>query len=191
MAVFALSFRKKFQVMWCSRQNKMFLHNEIDNWKWREKVWKQNLSYNRSCHMTFRFVYDRGISAYIAKLLSLPFEQFLKKHRLLSLFRIWRFHRTPIYLKLLVDRGTSLWSSLIRISELLSSKSQRCPIRVSIIEWNKLEASHRYCVEINRFRTLILTYVSLETGLMVLRSVRWDGRCFDLRNIVSIYPVRF
>jgi hypothetical protein len=119
---------------------------------------------SRALRTAVRFVYDRGrrdsISSYVTKLLSLPFEHFLKKHRLLSFFKILRLHHTPIYLKLLLDHGTSLRSSLIRIPELSSSWSQRCPIRASIIEWNKLGAVHRHCVEINRFRTLIHTYLS-------------------------------
>jgi hypothetical protein len=72
---------------------------------------------SRALRTAVRFMYDRGkensISSFVKKLLSLPFDKFLVKRRLLMLFKIVRFHHTPAYLKLLLDRGTSLQSSLV------------------------------------------------------------------------------
>jgi hypothetical protein len=117
----------------------------------------------RALRTAVRFVYDRGkrdsISAFVVKLLSLPFDQFLKERRLLLLFKALRFHHYPIYLKLLIERGSSLRSSLLKVPELPSSWSHMCPVRVTITEWNKLEIVHRRCTDINKFRGLIHSYL--------------------------------
>ncbi len=118
---------------------------------------------SRALRTAVRFVYDRGkrdsISSFVVKLLSLPFEKFFAERRLLMLFKMLRFHHSPIYLKLLLDRGTSLRSSLLKNPELSSSWSHRCPIRVSITEWNKLCPSHRHCTDIGKFRRLIHSHL--------------------------------
>jgi hypothetical protein len=114
---------------------------------------------SRALRTAVRFVYDRGrrdsISSFVVKLLSLPFDKFLKERRLLLLFKALRFHHYPRYLKLSLERGTSLRSSLLKPPKLTSSWSHRCPIRVSITDWNKLEAASRQCSNISGFKRLI------------------------------------
>jgi hypothetical protein len=75
------------------------------------------------------------------------------------LFKALRFHHSPIYLKLLLNRGTSLRSCLLRIPEPLSSWSHKCPIAVFISEWNKLGNVHRQCADTSKFRKLTHTYL--------------------------------
>ncbi len=110
--------------------------------------------------------YDRGkrdrISSFVVELLSLPFslpfDKLLLERRLLMLSKILRSHLYPNYLKALLERGTSLRSSLLQIPELSSTWSHRCPVRQAIIEWNKADVAIRHCVDISRFRRLTHNY---------------------------------
>jgi hypothetical protein len=116
---------------------------------------------SRALRSAVRFVFDRGrrdsISPFVVKLLSLPFEKLLVQRRLIMLFKILRFHHYPKYPKLLLDRGTSLRTSLLQNLGVTSSWSQRCPIQKAISEWNKL--THRRCSDVNRFKKITHTYL--------------------------------
>jgi hypothetical protein len=118
---------------------------------------------NRALRCGVRFVFDRGrrdsISPLILELLSLPFERLLQERRLLMMFKILRFHHYPRYLKPMLERGTSRRTCLLLIPELSSSWSYKCPIRVAITEWNKVDAAYRQSTDISGFRKLLHTYL--------------------------------
>ncbi len=117
---------------------------------------------SRALRSAVRFVFDRGkrdsISPFVIKLLSLPFEKLLAQRRLIMLFKILRFHHYPKYLKSLLERGTSLRTSLLQNLTATSSWSQRCPIQKSISDWNKLSWIHRRCSDVNRFKKITHSY---------------------------------
>ncbi len=98
---------------------------------------------NRALRCGVRFVFDRGrrgsITPFVLELLTLPFERFLQERRLLMIFKILRFHHYPRYLKPMLERGTS--RRLLLTPELSSSWSYKCPIRVAITKWNKVDDS--------------------------------------------------
>jgi hypothetical protein len=148
---------------------KLFKQLILPHFLYASSVYSANLSglnfrtLSRALRSAVRFVYDRGkrdrISSFVVELLSLPLEKFFAKRRLLMLYKVLRFHHYPKYLKLMLERGTSVRVSLLKIPELTSSWSHRCPIRRIIVDWHKLRPVHRHCCDVSRFKRIIHEYL--------------------------------
>ncbi len=112
------------------------------------KTLNRSLSFNRAKKTAF--------CHFILKFLTLPFEKILHERRLLMFFKMLRFHHYPNYLEFLLERGSSLRTSLIQIPEPSSSQSHKFSVRVAITEWNKVDVAYP-CTDISRFKRLLHT----------------------------------